>query len=94
MAEIKVSSSSIREKATTFRTLADSIRTYTEDMTQTIENLKASWEGLASENTRAGFKKFQETFDEKYNTIIKFAQFLEVTAEEYEKTEQANAQIG
>lgn len=93
MAEIKVSSSSIKEKAATFRTLADSIRAYTEDMKQTVENLKSSWEGLASDNTRSDFKRFQETFDEKYNTIIRFAQFLENTADEYQKTEQANAQI-
>lgn len=93
MAEIKVNSVSIREKAETFKTLADSIRSYTEDMKQTMSNLQSYWEGLASDNTRAEFNKFQETFDEKYNTIIRFSQFLENTAADYERTEQANAQV-
>ena len=93
MAEIKVNSAGIREKAETFKALADSIRAYTEEMKETVNGLQPSWEGLASDNTRADFNKFQETFDEKYNTIIRFSQFLENTANEYERTEQANAQI-
>ena len=93
MADIKVSSTSLREKAASFKSIADSIRNYTEDMKKTVDNLRSTWEGTASENTRSAFNKFQATFDEKYETIIRFAEFLEATADEYEKTENANAQI-
>lgn len=93
MADIKVSSTSLREKATSFQNLADSIRDYTEDMKKTVDNLRSTWEGKASDNTREAFNKLQATFDEKYERIINFAKFLETTADEYEKTENTNAQI-
>ena len=94
MAEIKVSSTSLREKASSFKTIAESIRNYTEDMKKTVDNLKSSWEGMASDETRATFNKFLESFDEKYNEIVKYANFLEETASAYEKTENANTQNG
>lgn len=90
--DIKVSSTGMREKAATFRKIADSIRNYTEDMTKTVENLRSSWEGTASDETRKAFSNFKNTFEEKYNTIIAFAEFLEEAAEAYDRTEAANAQ--
>ena len=94
MADIKVSSTGMREKASTFRSIAESIRNYTEDMKKTVENLRSSWEGTASDETRNAFTKFQETFDDKYNTIINYAKFLEEAANAYDEAEAANAQNG
>lgn len=94
MADIKVSSTGMREKATTFRSIAESIKNYTEDMKKTVENLRTSWEGLASDETRKSFTNFQNSFDEKYNTIIGYAKFLEEAADAYDKAEAANSQNG
>ena len=93
MADITVNSTTLKEKAASFETVAKSVKNYTEDMQKTITKLRPVWEGLASENTQKAFNKFQATFDEKYETIINFSKFLKDTAQEYEKTENANAQI-
>lgn len=94
MADILVSSVGMREKSSTFRSIAESIKNYTEDMKKTVENLRSSWEGTASEETRKTFANFQGSFDDKYNTIIGYAKFLEEAADAYDKTESANAQNG
>ncbi len=91
MAEIIVKSGAIREKAETFRSIAESIKNYTEEMKQIVDNLKSIWEGEASEETRAAFlTKFQETFEEKYQTIIGYAKFLDEAADAYDRTEAKN----
>lgn len=93
MAEVTVNSTTLNEKATSFEKVAKEVKNYTEDMKKTINKLRPIWEGLASENTQKVFGKFQATFDEKYETIMNFSKFLKDTAKEYEKTENANAQI-
>lgn len=93
MAEVTVNSTALKEKASSFETVAKSVKNYTEDMQKTITKLRPVWEGLASENTQKAFGKFQATFDEKYETIMNFSKFLKETAQEYEKAEKTNAEI-
>lgn len=91
MATIKVNSAVMREKASSFKTIATSVRNYTDDMLTEIEGLKAFWEGDAAEATVAEFKKQKAVFDEIIKTIENYGSFLDNAAAEYDKTEQANA---
>ncbi len=92
MATIKVNSTVMREKASSFKTVASSIKTFTSDMTNEIEGLKAVWEGESAETLVSKFRGLADNFDDIYNTIISYANFLEQAAEAYDNTETANTQ--
>lgn len=92
MATIKVNSTSMRDKANSFKTVANSIKTFTGEMTAEIESLKSTWQGESAETTVTKFKGLADNFDDIYNTIIAYANFLEQAAESYDATENANVQ--
>ncbi len=92
MATIKVNSTVMREKANAFKTVAASVKTFTGEMTAEIENLKVAWEGESAETTVTKFRGLADNFDDIYNTIMSYANFLEQAAEAYDSTETANVQ--
>lgn len=89
MASIKVDSSVMRDKASTFKDVATTIKGLTEEMTQKIESLRNVWEGESAETTVEKFSKLSSTFEEKYNTINQYASFLEESAQAYDEAENA-----
>lgn len=92
MATIKVDSSVMRDKASTFKQIATTIKALTDEMTQEIESLKNAWEGESAETTVEKFKSLAGTFEEKYNTINQYASFLEEAAQAYDEAENAVSQ--
>ncbi len=92
MATIKVNSTVMRDKAASFKTVANSIKTFTGEMTAEIESLKAAWEGESAETTVNKFKGLADNFEDIYNTIVNYATFLEQAAEAYDNAENANVQ--
>lgn len=92
MATIKVDSSVMRDKASTFKQVASTIKGLTDEMTQEIESLSSVWEGESAETTVTKFKSLASTFEEKYNTINQYASFLEEAAQAYDEAEKAVAQ--
>lgn len=92
MATIKVNSVVMREKASSFKTVANSIKTFTGEMTAEIDGMKSFWEGESAEVTVAKFKGLSDNFEGIYNTIVSYANFLEQAAEAYDKAESSNVQ--
>ncbi len=92
MATIKVNSTVMREKANSFKTVANSVKTFTDEMTTEIEGLKSAWEGEAAETTVTKFRGLADNFEDIYKTIISYADFLEQAAEAYDTTETSNNQ--
>lgn len=86
MASIKVNSTSMREKANTFRGVATSVKTCTDEMTQQVESLRSTWEGEAGETAVTKFKELSGKFEELYKTINQYASFLDEAAEAYDKS--------
>lgn len=91
MATIKVNSTVMREKANTFKTVATSVKGYTDDMFAEVDRLKAHWEGNAAEATVNQFKNLATQFEEICKSIEKYGDFLEGAALSYDTTESANA---
>lgn len=89
MASITVDSSTMRDKANIFTTVASEIKALTEDMTNTIQSLQNSWEGTAGETLVATFSKLSSNFQEKYETIHSYASFLNEAADAYDQAEEA-----
>ena len=92
MATIKVNSTVMREKATSFKTVATSVKSYTDEMMAEVESLKSAWEGESAETLVAKFKGLADNFEDIYDTIVSYATFLENAAEAYDKAEAANVQ--
>lgn len=92
MATIKVNSTVMRDKANSFKTVANSIKTFTSEMTAEIESLKSVWQGESAETTVTKFKGLADNFEEIYATIVDYANFLEQAAEAYDTVETANTQ--
>ena len=92
MATIKVNATVMRDKASSFKTVATSIKTFTGEMTAEIESLKSVWQGESAETTVAAFKDLTDNFEDIYTTIISYADFLEQAAAAYDNTESANTQ--
>jgi len=92
MATIKVNSTSMRDKANAFKTVASSIKTFTAEMTAEVESLRSAWQGESAETTVTKFKGLADNFEDIYQTILAYADFLEKAAESYDATEAANVQ--
>ena len=92
MATIKVNSTVMRDKANSFKTVANSIKNFTSEMTTEVESLKAAWQGESAETTVSKFKGLADNFEEIYATIVSYASFLEQAADAYDNVENANTQ--
>lgn len=92
MATIKVNSTVMREKANSFKTVANSIKVFTGEMTTEVEGLKVAWEGESAETLVNKFRGLADNFASIYDTIVSYANFLEQAAEAYDNTETANVQ--
>lgn len=92
MATIKVNSAVMRDKANAFKAVANSIKTFTGEMTAEVESLKSAWQGESAETTVAKFKGLADNFEDIYSTIIAYANFLDQAAEAYDNAENLNVQ--
>ncbi|KON87973.1 hypothetical protein AF332_14825 [Sporosarcina globispora] len=92
MASIKVNSKVMRDKANSLKTIANSIRTFTEEMNKEINSLRSSWEGQAAEVAVKKFGQLSNNFKEKFDTINQYSKFLENAAEQWDRTNQETIQ--
>lgn len=92
MASIKVNSNVMRDKSNSLKGIANSINTFTEEMTNEINRLRASWEGQAAETTVKKFNELKDDFQERYDTINQYSKFLEDTAEQWDRMNQETVQ--
>lgn len=89
MAEIKVNSSVMKEKASNFKNLAKSVEQFTNDMMSEIDSLKQAWEGEAAEALVNKFKGLRKNFEDICKTINQYGDFLTQAAENYDKVEES-----
>lgn len=93
MATIKVDTSAIRDKATSFRTIESNITTYLQDMKQEMDSLKSVWEGESAETTVSKFSALEQKYqDEIKQTIDQYATYLDNAADSYDSTENSVTQ--
>lgn len=89
MAEIKVNSSVMKEKASNFKNVAKSVEQFTNDMMSEIDSLKQAWEGEAAEALVNKFKGLRKNFEDICKTIEQYGDFLTQAAENYDKVEES-----
>ncbi len=92
MATIKVNSTVMRDKANGFKSVSSSVKTFTQEMINEVDSLKQVWQGEAAETLINRFKGLSDNFEEIFNTINQYADFLNQAADSYDKVESAIAQ--
>lgn len=84
---IQVSSLAMRDKSNTLKAAANSIKTLTEEMKSEISKMRPTWEGEASEKFVVKFDGLNDNFQEIYDVINQYAQFLVDAADEFDRAE-------
>lgn len=92
MAKISVNSTVMRDKAEVLKGCSSSIKNFTEEMKSEIDRLRGTWEGEVAEATVRKFNQLNDDFEERYNTINQYAQFLMNAADEWDNTNKLNMQ--
>lgn len=92
MAEIKVTSGELKNKASELRQLNGQFKKAVEDMTSTEQQLMGMWEGESKEAFHNAYNSDKSQMDVFYDTIEKYCQALENNAAKYEAAEQKNLQ--
>lgn len=90
MAEIKVTSSELRNKATELRNLNNQFKNQVENMTGQEQALSTMWEGETKEAFHTAFMNDKTQMETFYQTIEKYCQTLEANAQQYENAETRN----
>lgn len=90
MAEIMVTSSTLRSKAEELNQLNDQFKNAVTSLTEEEGALRSQFEGEASDAFHAAFTKDTVQMQNFYNAIAQYVQKLLQIAESYEKAEQAN----
>ena len=90
MAEIKVTSSQLRQKSSTLKTVSNNIKTLSGEINQEVTKIKPVWEGEAAESFFKKFTALYNTLQEIPETINKYSEFLNSAADDFAAAESAN----
>ena len=90
MAEIKVTSATLRSKAAELKQLNSQFKSAVASLESEETNLKSQWEGEANDAFHNAFSKDKIQMDNFYNAIENYCNSLLSIAEQYEKAENAN----
>ena len=82
----------MRDKSNTLKNIAKSIKGFTEEMTNEMNRLRSTWEGEVAETTVNKFKGLAGAFQERFDTINSYADFLDKAAEEWDRVNAENLQ--
>jgi len=94
MAEIKVSSSVLRNSATVILTQATEFSRQTNDILTNMNAIKNQWMGDAANNFITKFQDVSKSFSAYLKTITDYGNFLNKAAADFEVTESQIIQGG
>lgn len=90
MASITVNSDAMREKATSFGTVADNIEKIIGEISSAVKSLQNNWKGTAAEKYAQDFLDMDATFQGLYSDIRAYRDFLNQAADAYDESEDAS----
>ena len=89
--DVRVESQKLVASGEVMKSQRDRIQGLLDDAKATVTGL-SSWEGDAKQNFESGFNGMSAQFDEAYNLITEYVNFLNNAAEEYSKAEAERAE--
>ena len=89
--DVRVEAQRLVASGESFKTQRNRIQSLLDEAQSTITNL-GSWEGDAKDNFLAAFSDLKSQFDEAYNLITDYINFLNSAAEQYSAAEAERAE--
>lgn len=89
MADIKITFSEVKNKATQIRKCNENLTAHLNQIKSDIKSLDAEWTSDASETIRSKIEGMSNKFESYYSIIESYAAFLDTTVANYEQTESA-----
>lgn len=89
MADIKITFSDVRTKATEIAKCNENLDNCLEQIKNEIKSLEAEWTSDSSDTIRGKITGMQPKFDNYRNIIDSYVKFLNTTVAQYEQTESA-----
>lgn len=93
MAEIKVTTSELRNKAEELSTQNTQLKGKVDELVASEGTLTSMWEGEARDAFHKAFETDKNQWENFMKVIEQFVQAMNQIADEYDKQEAANAQI-
>ena len=90
MAEIKVTSTQMREKSTTIKGISNNIKTLSGEISQEVTKIKPVWEGEAAESFIKKFTDLNNSLQSIHETIAKYSDYLNGAADDFATAENVN----
>lgn len=92
MAQVKVDSVVMRDKAKTIETQANTIRSQYDDMLREVNSMASKMSGTTIETAKNEFAAMKTRFDTIVEDMKKYSAFLSNAADHYEEVEWINTQ--
>lgn len=90
MAQIKVTSTQMREKSTTLKSISNNIKTLSGEINQEVTKIKPVWEGEAAESFIKKFTTLNNSLQQIHETIAKYSDYLNGAADDFAAAESVN----
>jgi WXG100 family type VII secretion target len=90
MAEIRVTSAALLEKANSIKGISSSIQALETEIRQEVDRIKPAWEGAASEAFNKRYLEIGEELKGIYDTIGRYSLFLDEASKGFAEAESKN----
>lgn len=93
MSGILVNFQTVSQASQDVRTTANSIKSQLDDLEAAVKRVAATWEGSAQEGYQAKQRQWDQTAEHLHQVLMKISTALQNSADNYQSTEQANANV-
>lgn len=93
MSGILVNFQTVSQASQDVRTTANSIKSQLDDLEAAVRRVANTWEGSAQEGYQAKQKQWDQTAAHLHQVLMKISTALQNSADNYQSTEQANANV-
>lgn len=93
MSGILVNFQTVSQASQDVRTTANSIKSQLDDLEAAVRRVANTWEGSAQEGYQNKQRQWDQTADHLHQVLMKISTALQSSADNYQSTEQANANV-
>ncbi|EST23153.1 hypothetical protein N566_25915 [Streptomycetaceae bacterium MP113-05] len=93
MSGILVNFQTVSTASSDVRTTANNIKSQLDDLEASVKRVANTWEGSAQEGYQAKQRQWDQTADHLHQVLMKISNALQNSADNYQSTEKANANV-
>lgn len=93
MSGILVNFQTVSQASSDVRTTANNIKSQLDDLEAAVKRVASTWEGSAQEGYQNKQRQWDQTADHLHQVLMKISTALQNSADNYQSTEKANANV-